>query len=348
MTTSTAKSCPTGIETVGNKNHKQRQCATSEPALEAVVPPGFSGRRLDQTLASLFPAYSRARHQHWVREGRVCVDGRAAVRPRDPVRGGEQLQVRLPGPKSCEQAAQPIPLSIVYQDDDLYVVNKQAGLVVHPGAGQPRDTLLNALLHLDPALADVPRAGIVHRLDKDTTGLLVIARTLRAHKALVEQLRQRTVKRQYHAVAVGRVIAGATIAAPIGRHPAQRTRMAVVPGGKPAVTHVRVLERFRTHTLVAVTLETGRTHQIRAHMAHIGYPLLGDPLYARYRRRTLLGARPQLGDNAAAFQRQALHAVQLALRHPSTHQRLSWQAPPPADFADLIAALRKDARAQSA
>ena len=161
MTTSTAKSCPTGIETAGNKNHKQRQCATSEPALEAVVPPGFSGRRLDQTLASLFPAYSRARHQHWVREGRVCVDGRAAVRPRDPVRGGEQLQVRLTSPKSCEQAAQPIPLSIVYQDDDLYVVNKQAGLVVHPGAGQPRDTLLNALLHLDPALADVPRAGIV-------------------------------------------------------------------------------------------------------------------------------------------------------------------------------------------
>jgi 23S rRNA pseudouridine1911/1915/1917 synthase len=348
MTIGVAKSSPAATEISVNRHSAEHECAAGESALVAVVPLGFSGKRLDQTLATLFPAFSRARHQHWIREGRVHVDGKAAARPRDPLRGGEKLHVRLPPARHCEQAAQPIPISIVHQDREIYVVNKQAGLVVHPGAGQPRDTLLNALLYLDPALADIPRAGIIHRLDKDTTGLLVVARTLHAHKTLVEQLQRRAIIREYRAVATGGVIAGGTIAAPIGRHPAQRTRMAVAPGGKPAVTHVRVLERFRAHTLIAATLETGRTHQIRAHMAHIGSPLLGDPLYGRKRHGTLLDAHPQLRDSVAAFRRQALHAVRLELLHPISGERLGWHAPLPADLAYLISALREDARAQPA
>ncbi len=284
--------------------------------------------RLDQALAKLLPEHSRNRLAQWVREERVRIDGHAAI-PRVKVWGGEALEVH-PAADPRELAAKPqdIALNVVYEDDALIVIDKPAGLVVHPGSGNWSGTMLNALLGHEPALAQVPRAGIVHRLDKDTSGLLVVARTPVAQTDLVRQLQARTVRREYAAVAHGAIARDGSVEAPIGRHPVSRTRMAVVSRGKPAVTHYRVLERYADATYVECRLETGRTHQIRVHLASIGHPLVGDPVYGKR------NAKPAL-----AFDRQALHARRLGLLHPTSHQPLSWEAPLPQDMRELIARL---------
>ncbi len=293
--------------------------------------------RLDQALAALLPAYSRSRLQQWLKTGQLQVNGRIC-RPRDPVAGGETVSGEPVLEPETRALAQDIPLAICYQDEDVLVIDKPAGLVAHPAAGNRDGTLVNALLHHAPELAALPRAGLVHRLDKDTTGLLVVARSLRAHTALVEQLQARRIEREYLAVVNGTPVAGGTVEAPIGRHPVDRQRMAVVAGGKPAVTHYRVLRRFRAHALLRVKLETGRTHQIRVHLAHLRLPLLGDPIYGG-RPRLPPEASPQCLEAIRNFQRQALHAARLALTHPVSGERLEWRADTPADLADLLAAL---------
>lgn len=315
---------------------------TSEK-LHAQVAADQSGMRLDQALATLFPDYSRARLQEWIKQGLVCVDGTVAVRPRDKILGGEliELEARMEDQVAC--SPEPIPLDILYEDESLLVVNKPAGLVVHPAAGNPDGTLQNALLHHDAKLIQLPRAGIVHRLDKETSGLLVVAKTTQAHKYLVEQLQERAVKREYRAVVTGVMTAGGTLDHPIARHPSQRTRMAVHPSGKPAVTHYRVLERFRFHTYLKVALETGRTHQIRVHMAHIRYPLAGDPVYGG-RLRIPAKVSPELEAMLRSFRRQALHARKLGLQHPQSGEWLEWQVEPPQDMQELLAVLARDAR----
>jgi len=305
----------------------------------------MAGQRLDQALAALFTDFSRSRLQQWIREGRVRVDGRV-LRGRDRVAGGELVDLDAILESQGEVGPEAIPLAIVYQDDHLLVIDKPADLVVHPAAGNWEGTLQNALLHADPGLAVLPRSGIVHRLDKDTSGLLVVARTPAAHKRLVDALQARAVKREYRAVVAGAVVAGGTVEAPIGRHPTARTRMAVTTAGKPAVTHFRVLERFRAHSYLRVNLETGRTHQIRVHLAHIRHPIVGDPVY---------GGRPQLPPQPApalvevlrAFGRQALHAHRLGLAHPVSGDWLEWESPIPADMARLLDALRADAEGQA-
>lgn len=329
----------------------------------ARVPEAAAGRRLDAVVAELFPAFSRSRLQRWLKDGALTVDG-ASPRGRTPVQGGEQVVICAELPEEGPVAAEPIALDIVFEDDALLVVNKPAGLVVHPGAGNADGTLQNALLHHDPRLHAVPRAGIVHRLDRETTGLMVVAKTLEAHADLVEQLQARAVGREYLAVVVGTFTAGGQVDAPIGRHPRDRLRMAVREDGKPAVTHYRVAERFPAHTLLRCRLESGRTHQIRVHMAYIRHPLVGDPLYGR-RLAVPSGAEsaiPAEGDSAVAsapsehasstldihtladvlrrFRRQALHAETLTLVHPTSGETLSWSVPPPDDFAALLAALR--------
>lgn len=284
--------------------------------------------RLDQALARMLPQHSRSRLQAWVRAGKVRVDERAAA-PRMRVWGGEGILV-MPEPEPAQAARRPEPiaLEVIYEDDVLLVLDKPAGLVVHPGAGNPSGTLLNALLYHAPQLAGLPRAGIVHRLDKDTSGLLVVARTLEAQTDLVRQLQARTVKRRYLAVVLGAPAPRGVVDAALGRHPTHRTRMAVVAGGRSARTHYRVLERFADASLVECALETGRTHQIRVHMASIGHPLLGDPVY---------GPRRSRGEG---FSRQALHAWRLALRHPASGRLMQWECAPPADLRELIERLR--------
>ena len=303
-----------------------------DPDLPLIVPEACAGQRIDQVLAQLLPDQSRNRLQAWVREGRVLVDERE-VPPKFRVRGGESLLIDVPPPpEAVADAPEAIDLEVVFEDEALIVINKPAGLVVHPGSGNWQGTLLNALLFHCPALSRVPRAGIVHRLDKDTSGLLVVAKTLAAQTDLVRQLQARTVHRVYLALAHGAISAGGTVNAPIGRHPSQRTRMAVVGQGRDAVTHYTVVDRFAACTLVRCRLETGRTHQIRVHMAHIGHPLVGDPVYGR--RRCL---DPVL----QAFPRQALHATQLGLIHPLSGEAMSWEAPMPDDMQALIASLGK-------
>jgi 23S rRNA pseudouridine1911/1915/1917 synthase len=293
--------------------------------------------RLDQALARLFGQFSRARLQDWIRAGRVSVDGKA-LRAKDRVRGGERIRLLAEMHERLECEPQPIPLDIRYEDASVLVICKPAGLVTHPAAGNPDRTLQNALLHHDGTLAALPRAGIVHRLDKETSGLLVVARTAAAHKSLVAQLQAREVKREYLALVVGELTAGGTVDAPIGRHPLHRKRMAVVPSGKSAVTHYRVLERFQGYTLLGVRLESGRTHQIRVHMAYLGHPLVGDPTYGG-RPRLASGLTPALRDAVTRFKRQALHARVLGLRHPSTGQWMQWKAEPPADMRQLLGLL---------
>lgn len=308
---------------------------------QAKVPDELAGRRLDQVLAELFPDFSRSRLQQWVKDGSVLVNGKP-MRPRDKLHGGEDvvLQVTLEAETAFEP--EPIPLDIVYEDDTILVINKPAGLVVHPAAGNWRGTLLNALLHHAPQLATVPRAGIVHRLDKETTGLLVVAKTLEAQTSLVEQLQARSFTREYDAVVNGVLTGGGTVDAPMGRHPVDRKRMAVVrSGGKPAVTHYRVEERFRAHTHLKIRLETGRTHQIRVHMAHLRYPLVGDPVYGG-RLRLPPASGEQLQEMLRRFPRQALHASRLGLQHPKTGEYMEWQAELPQDMQQLIAVLRED------
>ena len=316
----------------------------TEPLARFTVPEALAGKRFDVVLAALAPEYSRARLQRWIRDGSATVKDRAR-RPRDPVEAGDLIEMRTPAedPAPPPRAAWPIDLAVHYEDESVIVIDKPAGMVVHPGAGRPDRTLVNALLHHDPRLAAIPRAGIVHRLDKDTTGLLVVARTLAAHKSLAEQLAARTVGREYLAVVRGRVVAGGVIDAPIGRHPVHRTRMAVARrGGRRAVTHFRVETRFRAHTALSVRLDTGRTHQIRVHLAHRGFPVVGDPDYGG-RSGPPAGAAPALREALRGFGRQALHARSLTLRHPAAGDERGWTAPPPEDLAGLLAALAADA-----
>ncbi len=309
--------------------------------LNAMVDIEQAGLRLDQVLVVLFPDYSRARLQQWIKQGLVSVDGSTAKRPRDKVLGGELVELEPLMEDQVECHPQPIPLDIVYEDEALLVINKPAGLVVHPAAGNPDGTMQNALLHHDESLVQLPRAGIVHRLDKETSGLLVIAKSLPAHKYLVEQLQERSIKREYRAVVNGVMTAGGSVDQPIGRHPNQRTKMAVVFSGKPAVTHYRVLERFRFHTYVKVILETGRTHQIRVHMAHIRYPLAGDQVYGG-RLRIPPGVTPELEAMLRRFKRQALHARKLGLQHPVSGEWIEWSVEPPQDMQELLTVLEQD------
>jgi 23S rRNA pseudouridine1911/1915/1917 synthase len=305
------------------------------------IPSRCAGMRLDQALSELLPDYSRSRLQQWIKAGHIEVDGRV-MRPRDRVLGGEAIRGVPPREPRTVAAPEAIALDVRYRDEDILVLNKPAGLVAHPAAGNPDGTLVNALLHHAPELARLPRAGLVHRLDKDTSGLLVVACTPRAHSALAAQLQERTMGREYTALVNGAVVAGGRIDAPIGRHPVDRKRMAVVSGGKPAVTHYRVMARFRAHTCLSVRLETGRTHQIRVHMAHRRFSLLGDPVYGG-RPRMPAGASARCIAAIRAFRRQALHAAKLSLTHPVRGERLEWRAEPPEDLAVLLAALREDA-----
>lgn len=312
--------------------------------LNLIVPDDQAGQRLDQALAQLLPDYSRSRLKGWIESGEVRVDGQVR-RPKDKLLGGERVEVSATLPVETHATAQSIPLEVVHQDVHLFVINKPAGLVVHPGAGNPDQTLQNALLALDGQLAELPRAGIVHRLDKDTTGLLLVARTLKAHTALVRMLEDREVHREYEAVCRGVMTAGGTIDAPIDRHKVDRVKMAVRSGGREAVTHYRVIKRYRAHTNVRVQLETGRTHQIRVHLAHVGYPLVGDKVYGG-RLAMPKGATPELQSALREFPRQALHAARLELQHPVTGRALQFQAALPADLVALLAVLEADLVAQ--
>jgi 23S rRNA pseudouridine1911/1915/1917 synthase len=306
------------------------------------LPASAAGLRLDQALARELPQYSRARLQAWIEAGAVEVDGRQ-LRAKDKILGGEQVQIaaRLQADERVAPEAQ--PLAVVHEDRAIFVIDKPAGMVVHPGAGNPNQTLQNALLALDPQLALVPRAGLVHRLDKDTSGLLVVARTPEAHARLVAALAAREIERSYLAICTGAMTGGGTVDAPIGRHRTQRIRMAVRNDGREAITHYRIAKRYRAHTLVRVQLETGRTHQIRVHLAHIGYPIIGDPVYGG-RRRLPAGCSPALAAALGAFRRQALHAAHLALAHPMTGRKLDWEAPLPEDMVRLLGALDEDQR----
>ena len=315
----------------------------AEALRSAQVPETAAGRRFDAVLAELFPEFSRSRLSEWIKAGHACLDG-ATVRPRDPVRGGETATLSVVLDTQTQAAPEDIPLQLLYQDAHVLVLDKPAGLVVHPGAGNATGTLVNALLHLDPSLAALPRAGIVHRLDKDTSGVMVVARTLQAHAALVEQLSARAVHRQYLAVVVGAMVAGDTVDAPIDRHPRDRLKMAVRDGGREAVTHYRLRERFRAHTALECRLETGRTHQIRVHLAHIRYPIVGDPLYGGPLKLPK-GADETLTAALRGFRRQALHAQTLAFTHPVTGEPVQATAPVPADMQALVAALRADSAA---
>jgi 23S rRNA pseudouridine1911/1915/1917 synthase len=315
---------------------------SSSVQLQLTIPDTLRGRRFDLALAELVPEYSRSRLQQWIKAGQVTLDDRVA-QVREKVSGGEVVRIDAQIVEQTHSAPEPIALDVVHADADLLVINKPAGLVVHPAAGNPAGTLLNALLYYDSTLAALPRAGIVHRLDKATTGLMVVARNLTAHKHLVDELQARNIKREYLAVVNSVLTAGGRVDAPIGRHPVDRKRMAVVAGGKEAVTHYRVEERYRAHTLVRVQLETGRTHQIRVHMAHINCPVTGDPVYGG-RLRLPVGAGEELREVLAGFRRQALHATRLELTHPATGEMVSWEAGVPDDMAQLIEALRTNAR----
>lgn len=313
---------------------------TQIQTFNAQIPPEMAGYRLDKALADLFPDYSRARLQQWIRGGHVLVNS-ISWRAKDKVKGGEDIQITAQLEEEVSWQPQTLPLTLLYEDKDILVVNKPAGLIVHPGAGHQQNTLVNALLNYAPELAQLPRAGIVHRLDKDTSGVLVVARSLPAHKYLVEQLQNRKFLREYKAIVIGALISGSTVDAPIGRHPTQRTRMAVVKKGKTAITHYRVLQRYRVHTFIRVQLETGRTHQIRVHLAHKHYPLVGDSVY---------GGRLQIPPNSSdtfkealrTFPRQALHAERLGLTHPISGEMMQWTAPLPDDMQQLLLVLEQD------
>lgn len=310
-------------------------------SLSATVPDDHYDTRLDQSIARLFPEYSRSKLKEWILAECVSIDGDIVLTPRLKLKGGEVITISAEQEVQVFNEAQAIALNIVYEDDDILVINKPANLVVHPGAGNPSGTILNALLSHYPAIEKIPRAGIVHRLDKDTTGLMVVAKTLSAQTSLVNQLQAREMGREYEAVVLGNMIAGGTVDANIGRHQTKRTLMGVRETGKPAVTHYRVKQKFRAHTHLRLKLETGRTHQIRVHMAHIKHPIVGDIQY---------GGRPRLPKHASeafvtmlrGFKRQALHAIQLSLTHPTTGESMTWHAPLPDDFIALLAAMKAD------
>ncbi|RDY68925.1 23S rRNA pseudouridine(1911/1915/1917) synthase RluD [Lysobacter soli] len=311
--------------------------------MQATVPDAAAGRRFDAVLAELFPDFSRSRLAAWIKSGDARLDGRE-VRPRDPVRGGETVTLHAQLDVQTHSEPEDIALDVLYEDEHVIVINKPAGLVVHPGAGNPAGTLVNALLHRDPSLNVLPRAGIVHRLDKDTSGVMVVARTLPAHTALIEQLSSREVHRQYLAVVVGSLVSGGTANAPIDRHPRDRIRMAVREDGRDAVTHFRLRERFRAHTLLECRLETGRTHQIRVHMAHLKHPIVGDPLYGGPLKLPR-GATEDLVATLRGFKRQALHAETLEFSHPVTGEPVRCTAPVPDDLTHLVRVLRDDTAA---
>lgn len=310
---------------------------------DALVPEDHCGRRLDQVASQLFPDFSRSRLQQWIKQGLLTVNG-SQWQPKQKVVGGEQLIIQATMVAEGEWVAEDIPLNIVYEDEHILVIDKTANFVVHPAAGNHTGTVLNALLHHCPTLSHVPRAGIVHRLDKDTTGLMVVAKTLEAHTHLVAQLQARSVKRVYQAVANGLITGSGVVDQPIGRHPRQRIKMAVISDGKEARTHYSVLQRFQGHSYIQLRLETGRTHQIRVHMAHLNHPLVGDSLYAG-RFKIHKGASPELIDYLRNFGRQALHAAELALVHPYTGEEVSWSSPLPADFEGLLARLNDEQNA---
>ncbi len=307
--------------------------------LQAIIPPELKGKRLDQAIAQLFPDYSRTKLTEWIKGQHVTVNGQF-VQPKHPVLGGEIINITAELPIETHWGATEIPLNIIYEDDSILVINKPVGLVVHPAAGHFKNTLANALLHYLPALAELPRAGIVHRLDKNTSGLLVVAKTLPAQNYLVKQLHKHLVEREYEAVVIGVLTGGGTVDAPIGRHPIHRQRMAVIDEGKHAVTHYRIIERFAGHTHLKVLLETGRTHQIRVHMAEIKHPIVGDAVYGA---RVVLpkGASTQLINALRQFKRQALHAKRLGLVHPVTGEYMQWSTPLPEDMKELLNALKK-------
>ncbi len=306
------------------------------------IPAELAGLRLDKALARMFPEYSRSRLKEWLLAGAITVDGNS-WRPRDAVEGGESVTLEPPIEISVRAEPQPIALQIAHEDADLLVINKPAGLVVHPGAGNPAGTLMNGLLHHAPGLEEIPRAGIIHRLDKDTSGLLLVAKTLQAHTALVRLLADREISRRYVAVCNGVLTGGGVIREPISRHPKDRKRMSVQQNGKSAVTHFTVRERFAAFTYVDVKLETGRTHQIRVHFAHRRHALVGDPVYGG-RLALPKGASEELIQELRRFKRQALHATRLAFDHPATGKNLILEAPPPEDFQNLIEVLRADAQ----
>jgi len=303
--------------------------------------------RIDRVLAQLFPEFSRARLQQWLRDGQVRLDRLPPRSPREKVRGGEEVELSAVIEPDERWRPEAMALNVVYEDESLIVINKPAGMVVHPAAGNRDGTLLNALLHHDPALAAVPRAGIVHRLDKDTSGLLVVARTLSAQHILAAQIQARTISREYQAVVVGVMTGGGEVDAPIGRHPTLRTRMAIVARGRRAISHYRVLERFRAHTHISVRLDTGRTHQIRVHMAHLRHPIVGDPVYGG-RLRIPPACSPELNAVLRGFRRQALHAWRLAVEHPTRGEPMEWSADLPQDMRQLLTALREDAATATA
>ncbi|MES9990534.1 MAG: 23S rRNA pseudouridine(1911/1915/1917) synthase RluD [Candidatus Thiodiazotropha sp.] len=313
------------------------------PTRSVVIPAESAGRRLDQVLCDQFPEYSRSRLQQWIKLGLVELDG-APCKAKQRIRGGELIMLQPIPQEEVDDQAQAIDLDILYEDQQLLVINKPPGLVMHPAAGNPDGTLLNGLLNHHPPLQQVPRAGIVHRLDKETSGLLVVAKTLQSQHALVEQLQARRVKREYLAIVQGQMIAGGTVDAPIGRHSGNRLRMAVNERGKQAITHYRIEQRFTAHSLLRVSLETGRTHQIRVHMHHIRHPLLGDPLYGG-RLKLPPGISDELRSALQSFRRQALHATRLELLHPESGEQVAWEAPTPSDMRNLIALLAEDAKA---
>jgi len=306
---------------------------------QVTLPSCPGGQRLDQALAAALPQYSRSRLAGWIRDGAVALDGQPA-RPRDAVYGGETVVLRATPVADERIEAERMPLVVRHRDAHVFVIDKPAGLVVHPGAGNRAHTLQNGLLALDPKLATVPRAGIVHRIDKDTSGLLVVARTLEAHTALVEMLHEHAVEREYLALCVGAMTGGGTVDKAIGRHRTDRLRMAVRPDGRSAVTHYRLIERFAHHSLLRVILETGRTHQIRVHLAHIGHPLVGDPLYGGRRQLTATSSATQRAA-LQSFGRQALHAALLRFAHPVTGKPIEVEAPVPTDLQSLLDVLRR-------
>lgn len=316
------------------------QAESEKIQLEAQVDQQYAGKRLDQVAAAVFSDYSRARLQEWIKAGQLTVNGRSA-KPKDKLVGTESLQLQAELKQEVEDVPEKIDLDIIFEDDHLLVINKPAGLVVHPAAGHASGTLLNGLLHHCPGLQNLPRAGIVHRLDRDTTGLMVVAKTLESHHSLVDQLQDKSVFREYDAVTVGVMTGGGTVDAPLGRHPTDRKRQAVIETGKDAVTHYRLHKRYRGHTHIRVQLETGRTHQIRVHMAHVRYPLVGDPVYGG-RPRLPKGGTQQLRDAVQRFPRQALHARRLGLIHPVTDEEVIFESPLPADFQGLLMVLEQD------
>lgn len=306
-----------------------------------VIPDNYANERLDQALAKLLPDYSRTQIQEWLEAGSILVDGRVK-KGKVKIKGSEKITVEAEIKSQPNWEAQALPLQIIYEDDELIIIDKPAGLVVHPGSGNADHTLLNALLHHAPSLQMLPRAGILHRLDKSTSGLLAVAKTAAALKHISQQLKQRSILREYQAIVCGILISGGCIDAPIDRHHLQRKRMAVVETGKQAVTHYRIAEKYRSHTRLKIRLETGRTHQIRVHMAHIRHPVVGDPVYGG-RLQLAKGMSPELIEALRNFKRQALHAFGLGLIHPATQEFMRWEIDLPQDMSELIKLLRKDA-----